>query len=112
MNVDAYSAWLESSLIYTFNLTGIMSSIPLLFLVGIFCQSSVRGQEIINDEAQAIEWLEEYNQMAMGVYYETTVASWTYQTDITDANEQAAVRCHTTVHSTRDTILYCHHLKA
>ncbi len=71
-----------------------MARFLLLLVVGVFCQLSARAQDLINDEAQAIEWLEEYNQVAMGVYYENTVASWSYQTDITDENEAASVRRH------------------
>ena len=69
-----------------------MARFLLLFLVGVFCQLTVRGQDLINDEGQAIAWLEEYNQMAMSVYYENTVAAWSYQTDITDEHEQESVR--------------------
>ncbi|XP_022084569.1 angiotensin-converting enzyme-like isoform X2 [Acanthaster planci] len=68
-------------------------SCALLFLFGIFCHvvSSARGEGTNSNETEARQWLEEYNVMAMAAYYENTVAAWTYQTDITDAHEQAMI---------------------
>ncbi|XP_038076505.1 angiotensin-converting enzyme-like [Patiria miniata] len=65
----------------------------VLLLLGIFCYlpSSSRCQGTNTNETQAIQWLAEYNELAMKAYFESTVASWSYQTDITDQNEQAMI---------------------
>ena len=49
-----------------------------------------RGQKI-TDEAVAQAWLTDYNERAMSVYYKSVVASWNYNTNLTDYNQKLSV---------------------
>lgn len=44
-----------------------------------------------NNETAAIIFLDEYNQQAMVEYYQDVSASWTYNTNITDYNQERSV---------------------
>ena len=46
----------------------------------------------IRDEAQARAWLVEYNQQAEKFYYNSMLAAWNYNTNITDHNQGLSVR--------------------
>ncbi|XP_063076692.1 angiotensin-converting enzyme [Engraulis encrasicolus] len=48
--------------------------------------------DIITDEAEGKRFIAEYNQTAEGVWNAYTEASWSYNTDINDANQQAMLQ--------------------
>lgn len=47
---------------------------------------------MVTDEVQAKRFLDEYNSTAEKVWNAYTEASWTYNTDITEANKENMVR--------------------
>ena len=50
-----------------------------------------QNEELITDETSAIAWLEDFNEIAMVVYFEGTLANWNFYTNLTDENQQAVV---------------------
>ncbi|XP_033124152.1 angiotensin-converting enzyme-like [Anneissia japonica] len=58
----------------------------LLCLLGL-----VNGMGSNTNEAEAIKFLNEFNEQAMIEYYITTELSWTYNTNITEYNQQAMI---------------------
>ena len=67
-----------------------------------------QGQGGITNETEAKMWLAEYSEMAMDAFYRSALASWTYQTDITDEHESAMVSFISTLqpylHDTKKTL--------
>lgn len=49
------------------------------------------SEELITDEAKAIEFLEWYNKEYSTVTYSYSLKQWAYQTNLTDFNQQQAV---------------------
>lgn len=49
------------------------------------------SEELITDEARAIEFLEWYNKEYSKVTYSYSLKQWAYQTNLTDFNQQQAV---------------------
>lgn len=49
------------------------------------------SEELITDEAKAIEFLEWYNKESSKVTYSYFLKQWAYQTNLTDFNQQQAV---------------------
>lgn len=47
-----------------------------------------------NLEEQAKTFLDEFNLKAEDLYYQSSLASWNYNTNITDENVQKMVSCH------------------
>ena len=44
-----------------------------------------------NNESDAVAFLERFNEMAQDVFYRRSIASWNYQTNITDENQRKHV---------------------
>ena len=63
---------------------GIVGSLLLAFLAS--------GQEdLITDEDVARAWLVDYNEEAEKYFYDSVLASWIYNTNITDYNQDQSV---------------------
>ncbi|XP_071788169.1 angiotensin-converting enzyme-like isoform X1 [Asterias amurensis] len=65
------------------------TSLFLLMLCLLRCYVVQGGQQgaLINDETEAIAWLEDYNQQGMVVYSDSTIAAWDFYTDLTDEHQ-------------------------
>jgi hypothetical protein len=48
-------------------------------------------QALITDEAEAARWLAQYNEESQIVYSKYMEAHWTYNTNLTDYNQQLTV---------------------
>lgn len=69
------------------------TSLFLLMLCLLRCYVVQGGQQraCINDETEAIAWLEDYNQQGMVVYSDSTIAAWDFYTDLTDEHQALMV---------------------
>lgn len=47
--------------------------------------------QVTSNEEAARQWAAEYNAEAQRVWYENVLASWTYNTNLTDHNQQESV---------------------
>ncbi|XP_064643851.1 angiotensin-converting enzyme-like isoform X1 [Lineus longissimus] len=59
---------------------------PTLLMVFSVCLLGTDG--LITDEALAAQWLDEYNEAAQQMYFQSVSASWNYNTNITDYNKE------------------------
>lgn len=63
----------------------------LLLSLAVVCLLAAVTSAQIRDEAQAWDWIAEYDAQAQVYYYRSALAAWNFNTNLTDHNQRLMV---------------------
>ena len=70
----------------------VQNSMQLVICMVLVCSIGLSIADRDDEEQRAKKWLKEYDRLAQINYYNVTIASWNYATNITEHNSVIKVR--------------------